>query len=162
MIGTPRYSFKAILGLGMLALMAGCAHVPGHQGFINDVGLIDSIKPGVDNRDSVQRTLGRPSFEGQFTARDWYYIGRNTRTYAYDLPKPSDQLITHIQFDAAGNVTSVQKTGLEQVAAIRPNKDKTPTLGRKRTLLDDLFGNIGQVGAVGKGPGTADNPNSGQ
>ena len=142
--------------------VVGCTHLPGHQGYINDIGLIDSVKPGVDNKDSVAKTLGRPSFAGQFNEADWYYVGRDTRSYAYDLPKPTSQLITHVHFDAQGNVASVQKIGMEQVAAIRANKDKTPTLGRKRTLLDDLFGNIGQVGGIGKGPGTADNPNGGQ
>ena len=146
----------AIIGL---MLLGGCKRVPGHQGFVSDAALIDGIKAGVDNRDSVIKTLGRPSFEGQFDNKDWYYVARDTRTYAYRLPQPSAQLITHIRFDAAGNVAWVEKTGMERIAAIRPVHDKTPTLGRDRTILEDLFGNIGQVGSVGKGGSTTDNPN---
>ena len=40
-----------------------------------------------------------------------------------------------------------------------PEGDKTPTLGRERGFFSELFGNIGRVGAVGQGGGTADNPN---
>ncbi len=148
--------------LAGMMLVGGCKRVPGHQGFVSDTALIEGIKPGVDNRESVEKTLGRPSFVGQFDTRDWYYVARDTRTYAYRLPVPSAQLITHVRFDAAGNVVSLEKTGMEQIATVRPVKDKTPTLGRNRTIFEDLFGNIGQVGAVGKGGATTDNPNGGQ
>ncbi len=144
--------------LAGLLLVGGCKRVPGHQGFVSDSALIEGIKAGVDNRDSVEKTLGRPSFEGQFDNKDWYYVARDTRTYAYRLPVPSAQLITHVRFDAAGNVVSVEKTGMEKIVAIRPVVDKTPTLGRNRTIFEDLFGNIGQVGSVGKGGPSTDNP----
>ncbi len=148
-----------VLALVGTAMIGGCSRVPGHQGFVSDTGLIEGIKAGVDNRESVIKTLGRPSFVGQFDAKDWYYVARDTRTYAYRLPEPTAQLVTHIRFDAAGNVASVDKTGLEKIASLRPERDKTPTLGRNRSLFEDVFGNIGQVGSVSKGGGTTDNPN---
>jgi hypothetical protein len=58
-----------------------------------------------------------------------------------------------VKFDPAGNVASVRQMGLEQVASINPVDDKTPTLGRKRGFFEDLFGNIGRVGAIGGGGG---------
>ena len=58
-----------------------------------------------------------------------------------------------VKFDAAGNVAAVDFTGLDQVAKIDPEGEKTPTLGRKRTFFQDLFGNIGAVGAPGAGAG---------
>ena len=48
-----------------------------------------------------------------------------------------------MRFDQAGNVASVETTGKELIASIDPVKDKTPTLGRKRSFFDELFGNIG-------------------
>jgi hypothetical protein len=42
---------------------------------------------------------------------------------------------------------------------IHPDKDKTPTLGRNRSLLEELFGNIGAVGTTtGQTSNTPDNP----
>ena len=38
---------------------------------------------------------------------------------------------------------------MEQVARINPEGDKTPTLGKDRSFLEDLFGNVGRVGGVG-------------
>ena len=140
-------------------VMSGCARVPGHQGFIADAVLVDSVRPGVDNRQSVEKTLGRPSFVGQFGSSDYYYFGRDTKQLAFASPKPVGQTVLRVRFDAAGNVTAVDRAGLEKVARINPVGDKTPTLGRNRGFFQDLFGNIGQIGAVGQGAGTADNPN---
>jgi len=150
----------ATVALTVFALGAsGCARVAGHQGYIADDTLVSGIAAGVDNRESVTKTLGRPSFVGQFTPNDWYYFARTTKQLAFALPTPTEQLVLHIRFDAAGNVASVEKTGVEKVARINPNGDKTPTLGKERGFFEDLFGNIGTVGAVGQGGSTTDNPN---
>ncbi len=148
------------IALTALALGAsGCARVAGHQGYIADNSLVDGIQAGVDNRESVTKTLGRPTFVGQFTPNDWYYFARTTKQLAFALPRPTEQLVLRIRFDAAGNVAAVDKTGVEKVARINPEGDKTPTLGKDRSFFEDLFGNIGSVGAVGQSGGTADNPN---
>lgn len=144
-----------------LAATGGCSRVRGHSGYLADATLVDAIRPGVDNRDSVAKTLGRPTFAGQFDANDWYYIDRQTRQLAFTLPRATKQMLLHVRFDAAGNVASVEKTGVEKIASIRPIRDKTPTLGRNRSFFEEIFGNIGQVGSVSKGGGTADNPDGG-
>ncbi len=151
------------LSVALIALIAtsGCSRVRGHQGYIADTTLVDSIKPGVDNRESVTRTLGRPTFAGQFDANDWYYIDRETKQLAFALPRATKQMLLHVRFDPAGNVTSVEKTGVEKIALVRLMADKTPTLGRNRSFFEEIFGNIGQVGSVGQGGGTADNPDGG-
>jgi outer membrane protein assembly factor BamE (lipoprotein component of BamABCDE complex) len=147
-----------LISIATLALTAGCSRVPGHQGFIIDPQLAATVKPGVDNKASVQGTLGRPSFTGQFDENDWYYVSRDTKQLAYKVPRPSGQTILHVRFDGSGNVATVERTGLEKVAMIRPNRDITPTLGRNRSFFQELFGNIGQVGSVGRGGGSTDNP----
>ena len=138
---------------------SGCSRVAGHQGYIADDTLVNGIQAGVDNRESVTKTLGRPSFVGQFTPNDWYYFARTTKQLAFALPKPTEQLVLRVRFDAAGNVAAVDKAGVEKVARINPEGDKTPTLGKERSFFEDLFGNIGSVGAVGQGGSTQDNPN---
>ncbi len=156
------FSYKrtaALAGLTVLALATtGCHKVRGYQGYVSDTVLIDGIQAGVDNRASVEKTLGRPSFGGQFDASDWYYVSRQTRRYEFNKPKASDTMVLRVHFDASGNVASVSKSGLEKVASINPVRDKTPTLGKHRGFFEDLFGNIGQVGSVGQGGSTADNP----
>ena len=145
---------RLLLGAGLaVALLgaSGCTRVRTHQGYQVDKLLVDSIQPGIDNRTSVEGTLGRPSFTAQFGDQDWYYVSREMRSLAFSNPKPVDQTILHIRFDSAGNVVAVDRMGLEQVARISPSGDKTPTLGRHRSLFEEIFGNIGAVGAGGMG-----------
>ncbi|HEU0310501.1 MAG TPA: outer membrane protein assembly factor BamE, partial [Sphingomicrobium sp.] len=61
-------SLVAVIGLA-LALSA-CAGARDHKGFVLDPTLVDSVQVGVDNKDSVTRTLGRPTFTGQFDPND--------------------------------------------------------------------------------------------
>ena len=141
-----------LLAGAMLAIgLSGCASIKDHRGYLVDGSLLDSVQAGVDNRNSVEKMLGRPSFISQFGRQDWYYVSTNTRQAAFTAPQANEHLLIHIMFDDQGNVTAVERTGIEKVARISPDGDKTPTLGRNRGFLEDLFGNIGQVGAGGQG-----------
>lgn len=130
--------------IGATAL-AGCVSINDHRGAVIDTQLAAAIQPGVDNKDSVAQMLGRPTFAGQFGDSDWYYVSRDTRTFAFRNPTVQKQTVLHISFDKAGNVAAMQTTGKELIAKVDPVGDRTPTLGRKRSLFEDLFGNIGTV-----------------
>jgi outer membrane protein assembly factor BamE (lipoprotein component of BamABCDE complex) len=143
------------------AALGGCARVQDHQGFILDETLANAIQPGVDTRDSVMNTLGRPSFTGGFDQNDWYYLSRITKNMAFNMPHPDSQTVLHVRFDAAGNVAKVERKGMEQVASITPMSDKTPTLGRRHSIWDEIFGNIGTVGSGIGGAGAGQGGNTG-
>ena len=110
-----------------------------------DEELTQAIQVGTDNKASVEKTLGRPTFSGTFNDNDWYYLGRDTRTFGFRNPRVTDQSLLHIRFDQAGNVASVQTTDEKMIASINPSKDKTPTLGREKSFFEELFGNIGSI-----------------
>ncbi len=144
-------------GIVIAALLAGassgCSSIRDHRGYLVDQTLTESIQPGVDNQLSVERTLGRPTFVSQFGEQSWYYVSINTRQAAFTRPRTSEQLIMRVRFDKGGNVVAVDRSGIEKVARLNPDGDKTPTLGRERSFFEDLFGNIGTVGAPGTGGG---------
>ena len=143
---------KLAAATAVAAMTAGCAGIRDHRGYVLDKELATNIQVGIDNKDSVIKTLGRPSFIGQFDANDWYYFSRDTKTSPFRTARVMDQALFHVRFDAAGNVASVGQTGKETIVAINPVNDKTPTLGRKRSFFDELFGNIGVLnsGALGQ------------
>ncbi len=144
-------SLGALAGLAIMA--SGCTRLKGHQGYVGDATLLSSVQPGVDNKASVEASLGRPTFIGQFDTNDWYYYARDTKQLAFASPKASSQFVLHVRFDPAGNVTTVKQSGMENIARINPEGDKTPTLGRNTGFFEDFFGNIGSVGAPGAGGG---------
>ena len=138
-----------------LALTAGCASIKDHRGYYADPALITSIQPGIDNKLSVEKTLGRPTFVSEFGAPSWYYVATNTAQAPFGRPRTTEQSILKVNFDAAGNVSKVDLSGAEKVVRLSPDSDKTPTLGRERSFFEDLFGNIGAVGAGGGGAAPA-------
>lgn len=151
--------FRAAVLLSLVAVgAAACTPLRGHQGYIVDVDLVNSVQPGVDNKQTVAQVLGQPTVPGQFGSNDWYYVARDTRNLAFTNPNPTNQITLRVRFDANGTVTGVDRMGLEQVASISPSSDKTPTLGRERGFFQDLFGNIGTVGAAGAPAGGGNGP----
>ena len=130
-------------------LLGGCAQTRAHKGVVIDPQLAAGIQPGVDNKDSVEKLLGRPTFTGQFTPNDWYYVSRDVNQVAFRNPRVTKQTTLIVRFDPKGNVASVQRTGRELVMNLDPTGRKTPTLGRKRSFFEELFGNVGAVGTPG-------------
>ncbi|MEW9855822.1 outer membrane protein assembly factor BamE [Novosphingobium sp. M1R2S20] len=145
-------AWLAVASLGLVALASGCTSITDHRGYIIDETLVDAIQPGIDNRRSVEQTLGRPTFVSQFGQKDWYYVSQTVTSPPFRRPHTTEQTVLRLRFDPADNVVAIDRKGVEQVARIDPEGDKTQTLGRERGLLEDLFGNVGTVGATGAVP----------
>ena len=138
--------FKGATAVVGAAMLSGCAlSIRDHRGYVMDEQLTQAIQVGTDNKASVERTLGRPTFAGTFDDNDWYYLGRDTRTFAFRSPRVTDQTVLHVRFDQAGNVAAVETTDEKLIAAIDPSDDLTPTLGREKSFFEELFGNIGTI-----------------
>ena len=139
--------------LGALALVSGCSSIVQHHGYITEPTLMRTVHAGVDNQQSVEQLLGEPSFKSQFGQPTWYYVGNFTKQTPFGTPRINKDTVLAVSFDASGNVASAETTGMEKVVRIHPDSHVTPTLGRERSFLEDLFGNIGQVGAAGTSGG---------
>lgn len=146
---------KVLTGVALATVLggvAGCTSIQEHRGYLADNLLYNGVRAGVDNQRSVEGTLGRPTFVSQFGEPTWYYVSSTTGQRPFGRPKIADQSVLAIRFDAAGNVSEVDRSGIERVVYLSPDSDETPTLGRERGFLEDLFGNIGAVGAGGPAP----------
>jgi outer membrane protein assembly factor BamE (lipoprotein component of BamABCDE complex) len=137
----------AFLAIGM----ASCTSIRQARGYVTDALLVDAIQPGIDNQRSVEMTLGRPSFTSQYGTPTWYYISSVTGQRAFRSPRIRSHSVLAVKFDASGNVTDTNRSGISRVVFLYPDGKETPTLGRERSFLEDLFGNIGTVGAPGAG-----------
>jgi outer membrane protein assembly factor BamE (lipoprotein component of BamABCDE complex) len=153
-LGLLRVSTIALAAL----LASGCASNRAHKGAVIDPQLASAIQPGVDNKASVTKLLGTPTITGQFTSNDWYYVSRDTNQLAFHNPHVDRQLVMLVRFDQKGNVASIQKTGKELILPLEPTKRYTPTLGRKKSFFDELFGNIGSVSGAGTPGGGGGGP----
>jgi outer membrane protein assembly factor BamE (lipoprotein component of BamABCDE complex) len=139
--------------LAMLGALSGCASIKDHRGYLVDAALVDGIQPGIDNKQSVERSLGRPTFVSQYGQPAWFYVSTDTVQAPFGRPHAKAQIVLRVRFDATGNVAGIDRSGVDKIARLSPDGHKTPTLGRDRSFFEDLFGNIGSVGAPGMGGG---------
>ena len=125
--------FSAML-LGA-ALLSACVGVREHRGFVLDEQLAQSVQVGVDNKESVTKTLGRPTFVGQFDPNDWYYLSQDTHQFAFRDPRVTEQTLLHVRFDPAGNVAQVgdDRQGIDRLG--RPGRRLHPDAGPQAQLL---------------------------
>lgn len=143
---------RAGLILAAAGMLAGCSSIREQRGYLVDTLTYNSVRAGIDNKRSVEATLGNPTFVSQFGEPTWYYVSSTTGQRPFARPRITAQSVMAITFDAAGNVASVDRSGLDRVVYLSPDSGETPTLGRERGFLEDLFGNIGAVGAAGAAP----------
>lgn len=146
-----------ILATALLAA-SGCSAIRESRGYIADPVLFTAIQPGIDNQRSVEGTLGRPTFTSQFGQPTWYYVSSVTARRPFSSSRIADHTVLAVRFDDAGNVIAADRSGIDRVVYLSPDGDETPTLGRERGFLEDLFGNIGQVGGLGPGTGAPGQP----
>jgi outer membrane protein assembly factor BamE (lipoprotein component of BamABCDE complex) len=152
---------SALVNAGMVAAalaLTGCAANRAHKGAVIDPQVAAAIQPGIDNKASVEKVLGRPSFTGEFTPNDWYYVSRDTNQVGFRNPRVTRQLVMLVRFDPAGNVSSIQRTGKELVLNVNPSNRQTPTLGRKQSFFEEIFGGIGSVNSGGMPGGGGGGP----
>lgn len=159
MILSKRKARAAVLVMAAAALLTGCSSIRESRGYIIDPTLTSMIQPRIDNQQSVEGTLGRPTFTSQFGTPTWYYVASITGQRPFNRPRIKEHSVLAVTFDANGRVSEVKRSGVEQVVFLDPNGNKTPTLGRERGFLEDLFGNIGQVGSSGIGGVPGGGPN---
>ena len=147
-----RSKILALAAAGAATIAAtGCTSIREPRGYIVDATLLQTVQPGIDNEQSVAGTLGRPTFESQYGQKTWYYVSSTTGRKPFVRPRIQEHSVLAVTFDDAGNVVETERTGLDKVVYLTPDGDATPTLGRERSFLEDLFGNIGAVGAPGAG-----------
>lgn len=136
----------------MVALSA-CTATIDTRGYVPDEDLISEILPGVDNLESVQRTLGFPTSTATFDGSTWYYISRRTENFLFFDESLIDQSVVQIHFDPSGIVTGVDTLGVDDAREISVVARETPTGGRKLGFFEQLFGNMGRFGNRGVGYG---------
>ena len=149
----------AILLAAGLAVSA-CGNGRAIRGYIFDAELADAILAGVDNRQSVQSTLGTPTVPATFSDDTWYYVSTTVRIRPVFWPDAKQHRVMAVRFNEQGVVENVDNYDLSNMLKVTPVSDKTPTKGRKLNLFQQIFGNVGRFSGqapIGSGEGRGPN-----
>ena len=113
------------------------------RGNLADPEVVSQITPGESTRGTVEDLLGSPTTVATFNDRTWYYIGRKTERFAFFKPEILEQQVVAIHFDEAGTVENVKIYGPDDAREVEVVDRTTPTAGQELTVLQELFGNLG-------------------
>ncbi len=133
--------------------LPACTTTIDSRGYVPDDSLISEILPGVDNQESVRRTLGYPTSSATFDGFTWYYVSRRIENYLFFDERLIDQSVVEVHFDVDGTVTNVAKRGVDEAKELSVVGRETPTGGRKLGFFEQIFGNMGRFGNRGVGYG---------
>ena len=140
--------------------VSACGNSREVRGYVFDPQLADAIQPGVDNRISVESTLGTPTIKATFDDSTWYYVSTQVRVRPVFWPDPKEHRVLVVGFNDSGVVSSINNLGLEDMQEIKMAGDKTPTKGRRLSFFQQIFGSIGRFsGHAPTGSGENRGPN---
>lgn len=110
--------------------------------------------------EDVYRILGTPTARRNFTGEPfgndiWFYVGQRVSYYAFFVPEVIEQQVLVVRYDsvigsgsaacgANPNVVNVENYSEEKFRNMEFSQDATVVVGNTRTLLQELFGDIGR------------------
>lgn len=159
-ISKNRKLLSATLLVATSLTVAACGNGRAIRGYVFDTELADAILPGVDNRQSVQSTLGTPTVSATFNDDTWYYVSTVVRIRPVFWPDAKEHRVMAVNFNEQGVVENIENFDLSLMVQVNPVDDKTPTKGRKLNLFQQIFGNVGRFAGqapVGSGDGRGPN-----
>lgn len=126
-------------------MLAGCMPIRTNHGYIPTDEDLALLVVGVDTRESVAATIGRPAASGLLGDEAWYYIQSRWKTIGAAAPVEIDREVVAITFGATGQVENIERFGLEQGRIVPLSRRVTTTNIRGKGILSQIFGNIGRL-----------------
>ncbi|QKP78799.1 outer membrane protein assembly factor BamE [Methyloligella sp. GL2] len=132
----------ALLGLAAVPL-SGCGGQIDHHGHVFTDVDTSLVRPGMTKED-VKLTLGSPDTMGTIGGDTYYYISSTKKTVAFLKPKEIDRQVMAVYFNSASRVQRVAHYGLKDGIVVDYARDESPARGKDMSLVEELFGNVGQ------------------
>lgn len=134
----------ALCAVALVAL-AACGATFRNHGYIPPEEDLQNVIVGVDTRDTVASSIGRPGVSGILDDSGWYYIRSRYRNFAFFAPEEVDRQVLAISFDQGGVVTNIERFGLEQGRVVRLSRRVTTPNTQGVGFLRQAFGNLGRI-----------------
>ena len=132
---------------GILSLtLIACAPIYRNHGYIPEQTELDAIQIGA-SREEVAAAIGRPSASGLLNDVGWFYVQSRWEHKGGRSPVEIDRQVVAISFSEAGNVTNIERFGLERGRVVALSRRVTETNIKGVGFLRQLFGSIGRLRA---------------
>jgi outer membrane protein assembly factor BamE (lipoprotein component of BamABCDE complex) len=130
--------------LVLLSVLSACTPVITARGHQPAPEVLAGIETGKTSRRDVERTLGTPSTQSIFRENVWYYMSERTERTAFFKPELIERKIVAIIFDDADLVKDIVTYTKNDKKEVELVSRVTATTGNERSVLQQLFGNVGR------------------
>ena len=138
--------------------LAGCGATFRNHGYVPAEDVLQDVVVGVDTRDTVASSIGRPGVSGILDESGWYYVRSRYRNFAFFAPDEIERQVLAISFDGSGVVTNIERFGLERGEVVRLSRRVTTSNTQGVGLLRQAFGNLGRINPADLFGGNDDTP----
>ena len=129
----------------IFVLYSSCSSVIQSHGHVPLNSDIEKIKVGIDNKNSIESLIGKPTTTSVLDNRDWYYIGSTMKHSGWKKPQEVKRVIIAISFTQAGIVENIERYSLSDGQEIKISSRVTRKKVKDNTFLRQLLGNFGRV-----------------
>jgi len=139
------FKTSRMLVAGAILFVAACSATYTNHGYAPSESELENVIVGVDTRESVEETIGRPSSTGVLKESAWYYISSRIKYFAYRDSEVVDRQLVAISFDSRGRVENIERFTLEDGRVVALNRRVTTTGIKGVSFIRQILGNIGRV-----------------
>ena len=139
------FSRRRCLVLGLAVIIAACRPIFTNHGYIPTEADLAVLQIGIDTRESVAATIGKPTVSELLGDDAWYYVQSRWKTVGAAASVEIDREVVAITFDVGGTVANIERFGLEKGRIVPLSRRVTTTNIRGKGVLAQIFGNIGKL-----------------
>ena len=136
----------------ILSFLSSCTSKKIVNGNLPDADTVSILEIGKDNKGSILKILGEPSFKGSLGDNSYYYVGSLKTKIAFLKSKVKEQYILEFKFNKNDILKDVFFYDKSRSTDVAMSSLKTESGGIKQSLLSQILGNFGVPGMGRGGP----------
>ena len=122
------------------------------NGNLPDADTISLLKIGQDDKNSVVKILGEPSFKGSLGDDAYYYVGSLKSKVAFLKSNVQEQYILELKFNNNNKLKNIYFYDKSLSTDVAMSSLESQTDGTKQSFLQQILGNFGVPGMKRGGP----------
>ena len=131
--------------------LSSCISQKEIHGNLPEAQLVSLLQIGKDNKESVAKILGQPTFKGALGDNSFYYVGTVNSKIAFLDPSVQEQYVLELNFTKGNKLKNIFIYDENQTMNVAMSSLETKSSGTKETFFQQLIRNFGVPGAGKRG-----------
>jgi len=137
-----KINFKTLVILLLFITPFGCSKIVEQNGVPTNDEIFNKLSIGKSTKSQVKKILGEPLLVDNQLVETWIYFSQKIEKFAFFEPKLSSRKVILLSFKNS-ILTKKETFSQRDTKIIEISTKKVISGGRKLTVLQQIFGNIG-------------------